>query len=468
LHKEIIKYCLLFFLTFAVGGKLWSQTQDGRFVDRIVLSNNDTLRLDRTLNTWWLGLVGGVNLNHYTGTLTIPYNPDRWVKGDTNQNPLFEYPYGNGAGLFGGLRFEWLPPNKLFGGMADFKLDYRQVTAETDVVTDTTLIDPNKQNYVYQSVNSFLYFTTSLSFRYSFAIPYFYAFAGADAEIPLDYKATRRVKYEYTGDIEQDYKIEYSEWKPRLNFHLGVGYDVFVADFQHKWRAFISPFISFNFGTQVLTDFNSSWNTIMLRLGFTIKMEKDYIEADTLWFNPEAVPQPDYYVKTFDDKIDVVFGGFSEANPLPAQQLAYVEKPEIVEEISERIAVRKETDEGKFVSVGQIMPNKTQTFTFATTADTDLDPGMMAYLDRVADFLKANPNFEVRIEGHSDNTGTFEQSQRRSHLRYMSVVNYLAKKGIPKSRMPGRGRGAVVPAASNNTAAGRRANRRVEISIIEK
>ena len=79
----------------------------------------------------------------------------------------------------------------------------------------------------------------------------------------------------------------------------------------------------------------------------------------------------------------------------------------------------------------------------------------------------ANPKTIVRVVGHTDNTGaTLAINQKRSEERADAAVRYLMNKGIPRSRILSRGRGALAPIKSNATAEGRKANNRVEIVVV--
>ncbi len=90
-------------------------------------------------------------------------------------------------------------------------------------------------------------------------------------------------------------------------------------------------------------------------------------------------------------------------------------------------------------------------------------------LDEVATVLKANPNIEVRIEGHTDSQGGKQYNQKLSQRRAQSVVDYLVdRQGIDRSRLQSKGFGESQPIASNRTEEGRAANRRVEMKITSR
>jgi len=85
---------------------------------------------------------------------------------------------------------------------------------------------------------------------------------------------------------------------------------------------------------------------------------------------------------------------------------------------------------------------------------------------RVADFLNENPNTIVEIAGHSDSRGKAEYNQFLSQRRAESVASRLTDAlGVDPSRVNATGYGEDQPIASNDTADGRAANRRVEARI---
>lgn len=88
-----------------------------------------------------------------------------------------------------------------------------------------------------------------------------------------------------------------------------------------------------------------------------------------------------------------------------------------------------------------------------------------ADLSRFAVSLRENPDTNVQIYGYTDNTGSFEVNQRISTERADAVLSYLANSGIASTRMTAQGVPMADYVASNETAAGRAQNRRVEIYI---
>ena len=99
------------------------------------------------------------------------------------------------------------------------------------------------------------------------------------------------------------------------------------------------------------------------------------------------------------------------------------------------------------------------------TNKSDLSPSAQRALSEFAVSLKNNPQTDVVINGHTDNTGTRAVNDRVSKERAQAVANYLIGSGVSSSRLTTNGLAYDYPVADNSTAAGRAQNRRVEIFI---
>jgi OOP family OmpA-OmpF porin len=87
-----------------------------------------------------------------------------------------------------------------------------------------------------------------------------------------------------------------------------------------------------------------------------------------------------------------------------------------------------------------------------------------AEMQKMADFIKANPGKRFIIEGHTDSVGSDASNMRLSLLRAEKIKAYLSEKmGISASLLEARGFGEGNPVADNNTQEGRQQNRRVVI-----
>ncbi len=101
----------------------------------------------------------------------------------------------------------------------------------------------------------------------------------------------------------------------------------------------------------------------------------------------------------------------------------------------------------------------------------DITEKAKTVLGKVATVLKAQPDIEFMVEGHTDDVpfskGLLLDNWDLSVKRATAVVRVLQKQyGIPPAKMAAAGRSEYVPVADNNTAEGRAANRRTRIVIL--
>ena len=104
--------------------------------------------------------------------------------------------------------------------------------------------------------------------------------------------------------------------------------------------------------------------------------------------------------------------------------------------------------------------------TFAT-ASAELIGDSRQVLDGVVATLRRNPELKLEVAGYTDNTGNHNYNVRLSQKRAESVRNYLVAQGIAADRLTAKGYGPADPVADNDSEAGRAANRRVALHIIE-
>jgi outer membrane protein OmpA-like peptidoglycan-associated protein len=99
------------------------------------------------------------------------------------------------------------------------------------------------------------------------------------------------------------------------------------------------------------------------------------------------------------------------------------------------------------------------------TAKFSLRPAAREKLARVAGILEGHPGLRMQVEGYTDSVGTDDYNQTLSENRATSVRDYLTGAGIPTESVTAKGFGKTEPVASNDTAAGRQQNRRVELVV---
>ena len=114
------------------------------------------------------------------------------------------------------------------------------------------------------------------------------------------------------------------------------------------------------------------------------------------------------------------------------------------------------TERGYVVTIGDVL--------FATDKAT-LNANGMSTLRKLADVMTQNPNRTVLVEGFTDSTGSADYNQNLSQERATAVANALTSMGVARDRISMRGYGKAFPVASNDNAAGRQQNRRVEIVL---
>ena len=121
-----------------------------------------------------------------------------------------------------------------------------------------------------------------------------------------------------------------------------------------------------------------------------------------------------------------------------------------VESINEGQAIRVTFDSGILFATGK-----------AALSDASRNS-----LVKLAKSLEENPQTNIQIVGHTDNTGSDRVNDPLSVNRAKSVFDYLASQGVTNKRMEYAGKGSKEPVADNTTVAGRQANRRVEVYIL--
>ena len=117
----------------------------------------------------------------------------------------------------------------------------------------------------------------------------------------------------------------------------------------------------------------------------------------------------------------------------------------------------RETTRGLVISLSDIL--------FDVNKAT-LKPGADQNVRRIAAILKQYPDKQISVEGHTDNTGSAAINQPLSENRAASVRAALVAGGVDASLITSKGFGSTQPVATNGSAEGRQANRRVEIVVL--
>jgi outer membrane protein OmpA-like peptidoglycan-associated protein len=116
----------------------------------------------------------------------------------------------------------------------------------------------------------------------------------------------------------------------------------------------------------------------------------------------------------------------------------------------------KQTARGMVLTLGDVLFD---------TGRAELKAGAFSTADRLATFLRQNPERTVAIEGHTDSVGSDSFNQSLSERRAQAVRVALTSRGIDSGRVTAAGMGEAKPVANNATAEGRQRNRRMEVVI---
>jgi outer membrane protein OmpA-like peptidoglycan-associated protein len=148
----------------------------------------------------------------------------------------------------------------------------------------------------------------------------------------------------------------------------------------------------------------------------------------------------------------------SSEHQADAANLAAANSQQQAAELQRQIEVlqARPTDRGLVLTLGDVL---------FETGRSGLKMGATGNLNKLVAFLNEYPDRTALIEGYTDSVGTEDYNQGLSERRADSVKSYLVGEGIGTTRLSASGRGERDPVASNDSAAGRQQNRRVEVII---
>ena len=142
-----------------------------------------------------------------------------------------------------------------------------------------------------------------------------------------------------------------------------------------------------------------------------------------------------------------------------AAQKAEAEKTALRERLRQQLNTILETQEtarGLIVNISDVL------FDFNKYT---LKPGAREKMAKVSGILLAYPGLKIQLEGHTDSIGSEDYNQKLSEDRANAVREYLVTQGVPGNTVTAVGYGKSQPVASNDTAAGRQRNRRVDMVV---
>jgi outer membrane protein OmpA-like peptidoglycan-associated protein len=142
-----------------------------------------------------------------------------------------------------------------------------------------------------------------------------------------------------------------------------------------------------------------------------------------------------------------------------ARQQAEADRAAIRERLKQQLSQVLETQEtarGLIVNISDVL------FDFNKYT---LKPEAREKMAKVSGILLAYPGLKIQLEGHTDSVGSDDYNQKLSEQRADTVRGYLIDQGVPTDSLTAIGLGKAGPVASNDTAAGRQKNRRVDMVV---
>lgn len=149
------------------------------------------------------------------------------------------------------------------------------------------------------------------------------------------------------------------------------------------------------------------------------------------------------------------FGG-SKSEPAPMM----VEEVMVEEVIEEPVVVAAETK-----TIIKSVPFHSLDGSSFAFDSAELTQQSEDSIDKVVTYLNDYPQSKADIVGHTDSTGAAAYNQKLSERRAQAVAEAIIAEGIEPSRITARGEGESKPIATNDTAEGRKLNRRVDVFI---
>ena len=149
------------------------------------------------------------------------------------------------------------------------------------------------------------------------------------------------------------------------------------------------------------------------------------------------------------------------AQALAEERVALTEMEGLNEQLEDELAglPARQTDRGLVVTLSEEI--------LFDTDRADIKAGGAQELARIADFLRNHPDRNLLVEGHTDSTASDSYNLALSQRRANAVEDFLISLGVDPTRIDGRGYGEQLPVATNDSAAGRQQNRRVELVILD-
>jgi outer membrane protein OmpA-like peptidoglycan-associated protein len=183
--------------------------------------------------------------------------------------------------------------------------------------------------------------------------------------------------------------------------------------------------------------------------------ERARLEAERAKADADAATQQALQEKA---DADAARAAQAEQSRLAVTQ-AEQEKEQLREELRQQlnaVLATRETARGLIVNMSDVLFD---------TGKYTLKPGAQVKLAKISGIVLGHPGLQLEVEGHTDSVGSDEFNARLSEQRADTVRAYLVSQGVSPDTVVARGFGKTQPVATNDTAAGRQQNRRVELVV---
>jgi len=147
-----------------------------------------------------------------------------------------------------------------------------------------------------------------------------------------------------------------------------------------------------------------------------------------------------------------------QARKIAAEQ-SEREKQELRNKLTEQlnnVLETRDTTRGLIVNLSDVLFD---------TGKYTLRPVAREKLAKLSGIVLAYPSLKLEVEGHTDSVGADNYNQHLSEDRANAVRDFLVHEGIDSSSIASHGFGESQAVATNDTAAGRQQNRRVELVV---
>jgi outer membrane protein OmpA-like peptidoglycan-associated protein len=145
----------------------------------------------------------------------------------------------------------------------------------------------------------------------------------------------------------------------------------------------------------------------------------------------------------------------AKADAERARRAAETLRAQLLEQFN-RVLETRDTPRGLVITMADVLFD---------TGKYNLRPETREKLARLSGILLAHPGLSLNVEGYTDSTGSEAFNLKLSQQRADTVRDYLVSQGLAADAIQAKGLGQDMPVASNETAAGRQANRRVEMIV---